>query len=262
MIMSSSDYEITHVFFSPHMDDAIGSCGGTIAKLANAGSLVFIYNLFSGKTTPPYSPAAIDLHNQWGNPKDVVELRRAEDQAACTKIGVKVHFDNIPDAIYRISRNGKWMYGNDDDIFKDRHKDDEKIVKYFEKRIRKYLSNYAKARLYFPLGVGNHVDHKLAFDIGLLLKADDFNVWFYEDFPYTKSKDIVPLMFASRDWYSYSVSLTINEINAKICAFNYYLSQVSMLFGSSEKMRDAFITFAKEYARDEVEFAERFWSYR
>jgi len=259
--MPSSDYGITHVFFSPHMDDAIGSCGGTIAKLTKAGSRVFIYNMFSGRSTPPYSPVAIDLHSQWGNPKDVVGLRRSEDQAACTKIGAKVHFENIPDAIYRNTRSGKWMYGNDDDIFKDRHKDDEKLVTYFVKRIRRYLSNYTATRLYFPLGIGNHVDHRLAYDIGLLLKADNFTVWFYEDFPYTKSKDTVPIRFASGDWYSYSVPLSLNEMDAKICAFNYYLSQISMLFGTPEKMRDAIIKFSKEYARDEVEFAERFWTY-
>nr|MBA3416897.1 GlcNAc-PI de-N-acetylase [Chloroflexia bacterium] len=39
-------------------------------------------------------------------------------------------------------------------------------------------------RFYVPLAVGGHVDHRHAYDAGVLLARDGWDVWFYEDLPY------------------------------------------------------------------------------
>ncbi len=248
------------LFISPHMDDAIGSCGGTIAKLVNMGEQVEVFNLFSGEATPPFSPAAIDLHRQWGSPKDVIRMRRAEDRDACTTLGVKVHFEDIPDSLYRLTQNGKWMYGNDDDIFNKRHPEDDWLVTYFIQRIRIRLA-HKNAKIYIPLGIGNHVDHLIAFEIGQLLKSDKYTVWFYEDFPYASSIEAYHQRFEMLSgWHSHMVPLTRQNIQLKVRAFSYYLSQIPMLFQTDEGMKAKFVDFASKCGGGEYEFAERYWT--
>ncbi len=113
-----------HVFLFPHLDDAIACCGGTIAKLVSAGEKVIIHNLFSAIADPPFSSVAIKLHELWGNPHDVIRVRRSEDKAAAAQLGVLVHFEDLTDSIYRKDQRGNWMYGADKAIFGPRHLDD------------------------------------------------------------------------------------------------------------------------------------------
>src|SRR5438270_5906830 len=113
-----------HLFLSPHLDDAVLSCGGTIATLVDAGDEVTVLTLFAGSAAPPYAPVADYLHELWGNPPDAVALRRAEDAAAVIRLGATPLYEDVPDAIYRKDREGRSMYERRGEVLGSPHPDD------------------------------------------------------------------------------------------------------------------------------------------
>ena len=58
------------LFISPHMDDAVLSCGGYIGKLADNDYPVMVLTLFCGSPEGPLSPLARGMHDEWKLPLD------------------------------------------------------------------------------------------------------------------------------------------------------------------------------------------------
>jgi len=56
-----------HLFLSPHLDDAVYSCGGTIHQLTSQGTPVQILTFMAGDppTPLPDTPITRDLHRRW-----------------------------------------------------------------------------------------------------------------------------------------------------------------------------------------------------
>src|SRR3972149_1310758 len=99
------------VYLSPHLDDAVFSCGGLIARQSSGGDDVQVVTIFAGD--PPVGelpPFAYELHRRWGGEGSPMGLRRAEDHVACGRLGASVVHLPIPDAIYRRSAQGEALY--------------------------------------------------------------------------------------------------------------------------------------------------------
>ncbi|MFD0936889.1 PIG-L deacetylase family protein, partial [Methylobacterium trifolii] len=74
---------------SPHLDDAVFSCGGTLATLADAGWRVVMATLFTASVPEPRGFAlACQLDKGLGPEVDYMALRRAEDLEAAGILGV------------------------------------------------------------------------------------------------------------------------------------------------------------------------------
>lgn len=247
---------MNHIIFSPHLDDAVLCCGGLIAKYVDAGHTVTMHTLFCGYAHPPFSPIATALHEKWGNPPDMVRLRRAEDLAAGAKLGAKVTHSDWQEPIYRVDEQGQWLYG---DIFGQRHPNDNHLVQ----ELFDHLSNLEDindSQLYFPLGIGHHVDHIITFEAGLALLKQGHPVTFYEDFPYTIQKNNYAQRRAELpDFQPTIIPLTEAEITAKIESFLYYRSQIPMLFGTPEAVPKIFREYSQSISQDENSFAVRLW---
>jgi LmbE family N-acetylglucosaminyl deacetylase len=247
------------IVFSPHCDDAIACCGGTIAQALVAGDPVTIFTLFCGPATPPFSPAAEALHKIWSAPEDIVRLRKAEDEAASARLGASLLFGDTPEAIYRRDRKGIWLYHEVSSIFGMRHPEDNQLVARVSETIRSRVS-LAQARLYFPLGIGRHVDHLIAFEVGQALLLGGHDVVFYEDLPYAmKRADYQRRLEALPNFRSFITNLSERDMLAKIDAFSYYRSQIPMLFDNYSNMPVEFIDYAKGVGRPDHPFGERFW---
>lgn len=218
-----------HVFLSPHLDDAIGSCGGLMAQLVAAGSEVVIFNMFAAAPTPPFSPAALELHQRWGNPADCLALRRREDQAAAGTLGCAVHFEEVPEALYRRDRRGSWLYPGLRDLFRPPDPEDRALIPRFLRRLSECITDGAS--MYAPLGIGEHVDHQLAAEVGQCLRQKGRRVLFYQDFPYFLDQRLytrrLHLLTRGR---TFAVACSTAHLAAKTRAFSYYASQLSSLF--------------------------------
>ena len=97
------------IYLSPHLDDAVLSCGGLIWEQTHRGIPVEIWTINAGDPPPgPVSDFISVTHFLWGTgtPQETVDLRRMEDKNAASIVGAQArHLTNV-DALYRRSDAG------------------------------------------------------------------------------------------------------------------------------------------------------------
>ena len=166
-----------HVYISPHMDDVVLSCGGRIATQLSKGESVLIVTVFTGDVNEKSRPKGRAL-----DPLINIKRRRVEDEKAMERLGVDYIWLDYIDGIFRyrppILRYGLHMRVMDKE---------RKLCEALHDDIRKICMAARNKRLYLPLGVGQHVDHQILFQVGRRLKhwgKHDFELYFYEDVVY------------------------------------------------------------------------------
>ncbi|MFN7112885.1 MAG: PIG-L family deacetylase [Alphaproteobacteria bacterium] len=143
---------------SPHLDDALLSCGIAMQRHLAAGDEVVVVNIFTAGTN--------------------AANRRIEEERAMAKAGAAVFFLDELDAPDRNPvywANEKLFFGALDEVPAD-------YILKVENRLRDFFAEYKIDRAFFPLAAGNHIDHRITYTAGLRIK--DMPVKFYEDRPY------------------------------------------------------------------------------
>jgi LmbE family N-acetylglucosaminyl deacetylase len=232
---------IQHLFLSPHFDDAIGSCGGTICRLVSVGHAVRILTAFGGVECEPFSIPAQVLHNEWKLERPV-SYRRVEDASACRVVGCESAFLEFPDAIYRQDADGRHLYPTFESLRGSIASEDSLLAERIAAELRGYLSN-RNTVVYCPLAIGAHVDHVVVKDCGRILKRHDSTVVYYRDFYYDQqwtceAKDSAMTRI--------DVTLTREELRKKLAAFSEYKSQISDLFDTQARMMSYFAETGKD----------------
>lgn len=143
---------------SPHLDDAILSCGILMQRRKALGDEILSLNIFTAGTN--------------------AENRQKEDRRAAEKIGAQPFFLDELDApdrdpLYRSTV--KIFFGPLSDI-------PGQYIDKIEKAVRDFLSAHKIDIAYFPLAAGTHIDHRITYTIGRRIKNTP--VKFYEDRPY------------------------------------------------------------------------------
>lgn len=156
---------------SPHYDDAALSCGGEIARCTASGQRVVVVNIFS---EPPsdgdLSDFAVEHLERWrrsaGAPRDlaehVVDVRRAEDQAALERLGAESIRLGLPDAIFRRAGGTDHPYRTLESLFGPIDPREASLAAVVAGRLAEVPEVGRRTRILAPLGVGGHVDHRLA----------------------------------------------------------------------------------------------------
>ena len=227
---------LQHLFLSPHFDDAVGSCGGTIARLISLGQHVRILTAFGGDEQEPFSLPARVLHAEW-RLDHPVRQRRLEDAAACRVLGCESSFLEFPDAIYRQNAHGSHLYPTFESLRGPISPEDSSLADRLAAAVKSHLG-HRDTVVYSPLGIGAHVDHVLTRDCGRLLRTN-VAVVDYTDFYYDVRGAGAPACFEDNPL---NVKLTAGEIAQKIAAFSEYRSQISDLFGGHDGMTSYFTT--------------------
>ena len=352
---------MTHVFVSPHPDDAALSCGGLIASLRELGQNVTILSVFSGgpsgdATLTDYQRTALGFGTKavWPNTEafrrsnvpaeydvpvlpdgapawaaepdrvaltqerantqarqfwqraawtrsanvtnaesdarplsdsvpsqgadedvdfgalDAAALRKAEDERYAFFMEASIVFLDLPDAVYRGYEGDEQLLGSIRD---------EDRVPY--EILRREILRLEPQKVYFPLGVGNHVDHQLCREVGLdllaegrrwVMPAPDFagTLSFYEDFPYAWWNGFR----GPADWPVERLDLPAGvelqaryaditeHVERKAAGLRLYESQITRLFDSEQGMLDDLAGYHTQVALDGgVEGqAERYWN--
>jgi LmbE family N-acetylglucosaminyl deacetylase len=252
-----------HVFLSPHYDDIALSCGGTAALLADAGRQPEVALIFGDHPDPgaPLTPFAEQMHRQWGlDAVQVIAGRRAEEAAAGRILGTRPLFLPFRDAIYRGER-----YLGDDQLFGEPAADEADLAEQIAEAAG--LADPGSVRVYAPLAVGGHVDHRHAFGTGVWLARRGVEVWFYEDLPYALRPDACQRRVdqAGVPLRPQAVVDVSSVWERKLDAILAYPSQLSTVFEqyvgvgtSREEIDEAMGAYART-AGDGVP-AERFWA--
>jgi LmbE family N-acetylglucosaminyl deacetylase len=258
------------VYLSPHLDDAVLSCGGAIRRQALHGEPVVVITLIAGDAAPgaAFSPFAQRLLGEWGGHPRPFRLRRAEDLAALTLLGAQaVHLDYL-DAIYRTGGDGRWIYCDGAELFGQVHPDDplalegcRPLATRLAEQLFDTLSVEPGQAVHAPLAVGRHVDHQITHTAARVLLSWGYRVAFYEDYPYAERAGATELALSAaqaQGWRAQAVPLEAGDVAAKSAALGYYRSQLPMLFDGSEAMISRVWGFAATRA-PELGLAERIW---
>lgn len=238
------------IFLAPHYDDVALSCGGTVATLARDRQ-VGIVTVFGGKPEGRLSEFAQLMHRDWGlSAEEVVDRRRQEDLCASRALGdnVETTWLDHTDAIYRDSR-----YDSDDRLFGE-VLDDERIVS----QIADEIDRLGRGDLYVPLGVGQHVDHQIVYQAGLMLVERGRDVYGYADLPYALDECAFERRIAALS-IEPALSITIDDDaeDRRWEAVRCYASQWGVIFRDHPDPRQAFEAFGRTLG--DGEYVDQFW---
>jgi LmbE family N-acetylglucosaminyl deacetylase len=221
-----------HIYLSPHLDDAVLSCGGLIAQQFAAGEEVTVFTVCAGDSpVGELTPFAYELHRRWGGAGSPMAARRAEDLVACGRLGASVVHYPLADAVYRRGPDGQALYPDAPSVFGDIHAAEAGRVEELAAALRPSLP--ADAQVYTPLALGGHVDHRLTRRAAERLHR---SMWYYRDLPYDlhdgQPPDDLPLPEAVET----RVSLASEEIDAWTAAAGEYHSQLSSFWTTFDVM--------------------------
>ena len=230
------------IYLSPHLDDAVLSCGAIIRdQIQSAASSVEIWTIFSGDPPPGrLYPFARMLHLRWQTGAEGPSARREEDKIACGVLGcVPVHMD-LPDCIYRpVPGTHQPRIRKNDDLFHfDPAKDNpliEELKQYFVRQLPQ------DCRLVAPLGVGGHIDHLIT---RAAAEARDRPLLYYADFPYAGDHPEEVEGKTKGVFSPQGFPLSNDALQAWQTAISAYRSQISSFWRSDESMRSAVATYA------------------
>ena len=253
---------LTHVYLSPHLDDAVLSCGGMIHHQTQAGEAVTVVTLCAGwPASGPTTTFAESLHARWRiSAAQAVSARQAEDRAALQVLNAKGQPLDIPDCIYRFDpANGQALYASEEALWGEVHPAEAGLIQQATGALQAILSQFPAGRLYVPLTLGHHVDHQLA----RRAAEQTGRVWaYYEDYPYAdRAARLAPHSKVTGDETSgltpHRIFLTDADLRAKGRAVAAYASQISTFWSSPAEMEASLRAYAAHVGGGQ--WAETLW---
>ncbi|WP_260696720.1 PIG-L deacetylase family protein [Streptomyces sp. 130] len=174
------------VVLSPHLDDAVLSCGALLSACPGWGSRVTTVTVFNGRPEGPLSEAAVSFHESIGLVDDPMGPREAEDDRAHGLLGVTGTRLGMPEALYRCDATGHHLYPHDQDIFVSGPARDLEpgLTTRLAAALRALPAVQEADLVLAPLGVGRHADHVLVAAAARLLDRPRDSVLWYEELPY------------------------------------------------------------------------------
>lgn len=213
----------TALAISPHLDDAVFSAGGLLARLTRAGWRVVVATVFTASVPNPEGFAlACQLDKGLSPEVDYMALRREEDAAACAILGVEPIWLPFQEAPHR-------GYDSAPALFEGLREDDD-IVDRIAPAITRLAEQIAPNILLGPQAIGAHADHVAVFSAGVRC-ALPMSLWV--DFPYSTraAPRRSPFEKELAACPTQVASLSSNEVAAKVGAATAYASQLNFQFG-------------------------------
>ncbi|PKO00971.1 MAG: hypothetical protein CVU43_13675 [Chloroflexi bacterium HGW-Chloroflexi-5] len=229
------------IFLSPHLDDAVYSCGGIIHELIAQGSSVQVWSIFTAD--PPegsLSPFAQSLHARWKEKANPSWIRREEDRHALDFLGGTYRHLSYPDCIYRRNaQTNEPIIKKDDDLFSDDYVVENELVLNLVRELKSRLPS--KADIICPLGMGGHIDHRVT---RLAAEQIGRSLWFYADYPYAAKDPSKVNAFLPDNAEPEVQEFSAAGVDAWLKAIACYPSQISSFWASVDEMDKA----VREYA--------------
>lgn len=254
-----------HIFLSPHFDDVVYSCGGTLGVQVSSGLRPLVITVFGGSPhiNTPLSPFAQHMHGKWGadpakGASGVIQIRRKEDATALEYLQADYLWLDYSDAIYR----GSPAYYTSDRqlIGGEVHSGDQAAEKQLGQLLLDLQSGLPDAAWYAPLGIGRHVDHQIVCSAADRLVQCGTKVYFYEDFPYVLQDGALQERIEDLG-ASYEPNLVeMSEfLPARQEASKMYASQINTNFSSEEDLIQSMDKYTHSIRPVETVRLERYW---
>jgi LmbE family N-acetylglucosaminyl deacetylase len=245
------------VVLSPHLDDAVLSCGALIMDACRLGADVLVVTVFNGRPALPVSPAAARFHARCGHTAEsAMAERETEDDRALGVLGARTARMHLPEALYRNNPDGSPVYEGDSAIFVSHIPASDAALPGVQQRIAELVETAHPDLLVAPVGIGGHVDHLV---VAAAARRSERPVLHYEDVPYA-------LYDHCRDWRR-SAAVRADFLHycsdetwsAKKSAIECYRSQLHILWYSPGTWKDDMDEYAAAVGGGRL--AERFWSF-
>jgi len=258
-----------HIFLSPHFDDVVYSCGGTLGVQASCGLRPLVITVFAGAPTPglELSPFATQIHiegmgfTQAAEAEVVMTARRKEDANALGYLQADYLWLDYLDAIYR--GTPAYYTSSRELIGGDINPGDLWIEKQLAQDLVTLHERLPDAVWYGPLGIGRHVDHQIvssAIDHLLQLGA---NVKLYEDSPYVLNAGALDTRLQEWGGTLEPAFVEMSEmLHLRQEAAEMYTSQIELNFADKASMYQAMKNYTHGIRPVETVHLERYWTAR
>ncbi|NLG51484.1 MAG: PIG-L family deacetylase [Chloroflexi bacterium] len=260
--MTNSTYD--HIYFSPHLDDVVLSCGGGLYTQVQSGQRVLVVSFFADSpTNDAFNAYTLELKERWGGAQDAVAVRRSEDLAALKLLGADALHMPFLDCVYRQNADtGEVYYPTVEHIFGDVHPEESELHRELLAALVERVGGLSAATLYAPLTVGHHVDHILVQRMAFALAKQGCRVRFYEDFPYAgDTKAIRAAMDTLPDvcWRHEITYFDEQALAVKGQGVACYTSQISTFWANLDEMHAALRAQALLVGGER--YGERYWQF-
>ena len=252
--------ETTSIFISPHLDDVVLSCGGTLAHLVQRKADVVLVTVVTADLAPDVQlpPLARKWHEELGLGNQPFMTRRQEDKATVEHLGIGYRWLGFLDAVYRYPELLQWDEGAParfdpmaDPIFES-----------VRDALLQIIDEHPGATVFVPLGVGRHRDHLLVHQAleearGMTSAASAYH--YYEDYPYAAEVD-PQTRLAELGWQAKPFSIDIADVlQERVRLITMHASQMRSLFGDSDSVCGQVMAYATRVGAKGSP-RERFWS--
>jgi len=253
-----------HIFLSPHFDDVVYSCGGTLGVQASAGLRPLVITVFGGTPANPveFSAFTSDMHRQMGFRQDAqaaVAARRREDAAALDYLHADYLWLDYPDAIYR--GTPPYYTTRDQLIGGEVHPGDLWIDRELAQSLVALHERLPDTVWYAPLAVGSHVDHQIVCSAVDRLIQRGANVKLYEDFPYVLTNGALQNRLK---YFGDTLEPALVEMSEMLPlrqeAAALYASQLGLNFGNKAAMFNAMQSYTYSFRPVQTVHMERYWT--
>jgi hypothetical protein len=171
---------------SPHLDDAVLSCGALLAHLAPRARITVV-SVFTAAAPPPWSLPARRALRARGvrDAEEFFELRRAEDLEVLGSLGASAVHLGFADALFRRVNKGRPAYRTFRfDAARGRVAAcDAGLAADVATRFAEIAAGKGADVVLAPLGIGRHVDHLITRRAASYL---GLRTVYYSDFPYSR----------------------------------------------------------------------------
>lgn len=252
-----------YLFVSPHLDDAVLSCGVYIHKLVKSQNKVEIVTIFSGsKDSAHLSYLAKKFNKRCHLAGNAMMLRRQEDKRACKKSKITPIYLNLLECLYRDNVDGTPKYSNHKDIFRSDLSKEVDTIQLVISSLKKGLNLSKYDEIYIPLGIGRHIDHliaRLAIE-KMLLPHNMMKIKYYEDIPYVcHNRDKKWKSELTNNLSSYTYSFCKRDFRFYLKTLALYKSQKKVLWYTK---RIKMTQLNRYFKKNNQNFSGHLWTYR
>lgn len=223
-----------HMIVAAHSDDAALSIGGFLSDCADSKTILNVFSTCAFTVLP-------ELHS----PDEITKLNNDEEMQFAEQIGSDVLFLHESEALLRGYTH--WQGTIDQDK-------DARLIRRLMRSIESAIPGYTD--VYFPLAIGDHIDHKILLHIGRRLAKSGLPVFFYEDLPYAAELTTAALAEYTGDFAISRVVDISGSIDRKLDLCALYRSQYDRPW--LEQLR----SYASRVSAKQGRFAERLWRLR
>ncbi len=220
------------IFLSPHLDDAVLSCGMLLHQLSRCHKKISVITIFT-QADPQITTAFTKRFVAkcgYVRAKSLFNQRKREDQMAMSLLKANCIHLGFKDAAWRTNKlSSKPLYPGRHRLFSGKPRLQDNILAFQVTRaleIYKSRWHQAGALLFAPLGIGGHVDHVITQKIAAGFKLP---VFYWEDFPYNLNLVNREQFLVQHHRFKQLFSLN-REILTKRRLVGLYKSQLPSLF--------------------------------